>query len=347
MSAGSPVVRSVGSKSGTPTPVMAASFVRGLLREQPLKALQPFRPAANPQAEQMSTRASREAPPPGVQLSYTAGGKRAANCKGFPFARRTATSVQLPSLSVREWRRNTWLGLAMGAISVTAVAVDVLTPRLHAWMPNVATSAATVGLTVTLIDSIVRRESRDRLAPLLGPPLSHINVEFGRFVAAVAEDYAATHIEAFRPIPTDPLAVLDLWLEEQDNADRSHPGLEDGTDTLRDMGREFALQVAYHEEQLGPVMDPELRAALRSFSRTTRHAEYWQQKAGHPQGVPPEIARQLDPERNSYRTYVMHARALGEVLRRHAKAPVLFELQPMTIEWAEQHREQLLNRSSD
>jgi hypothetical protein len=236
----------------------------------------------------------------------------------------------------------------MGAIFAAAVVVDVFTSSLHAWMPNVAMSAVTVGLTVTLVDSIVRRESRDRLAPLLGPSLFHINLEFSRFVAAVVEDYAATHIDVFLAIPTDPLAVLDLWLAEQDTADRPHPGLErDGIDTLRDMGREFALQVAYHEEQLGTEMDPALRAALRDFSRTIRNADDLQRKAsqpkpGYPPSMPAEVAKFIDPERHSYRTYVSHARVLGEVLRRHAKAPALFEVDPMTIDWAEQRREELI-----
>lgn len=190
------------------------------------------------------------------------------------------------------------------------------------------TESLSIALTVAVVERIVRREETLRKAPRVNRALMHINAEFARFVDAVALDYVATHVEHPRPIPRDRIALLDQWLEDQDRADRPHVPLPPDDETLREQGQEFARQVDQYDHRDRDVLEPELVAAIRDVWSSRQNSIEWERRIGHTV-APLEL---VDPEALSYRTLVAGARALGEVLRKHAP-PILFEIDEDTLQW--------------
>src|SRR5690242_9159152 len=81
----------------------------------------------------------------------------------------SAETMRLEMWKVRLWlnrRMDQWhdarpsikASLACGLATVAAVAAYYTTTTLHEWWPHIAAAAATIGLTVTVVEAILRRE---------------------------------------------------------------------------------------------------------------------------------------------------------------------------------------------
>jgi hypothetical protein len=116
-------------------------------------------------------------------------------------------------------------GAICGVITVSAVLVDELTTFAHEWMPHIAATAATIGLTVTIVEAILRREADERLRPRRERVLDEILRVFAPYLSTVASDYTRRQISAPAWTITDGIpAFLDLWLAEPSSEDDERRG---------------------------------------------------------------------------------------------------------------------------
>jgi hypothetical protein len=88
--------------------------------------------------------------------------------------------------------------LALVLVVVAAVAVVLYDHHdLRAWTPNIATSALSIAITVTIVSWIVRREARRRIQPRVERTLYWIGLGYRGFLHAILIDYAGTHHATF------------------------------------------------------------------------------------------------------------------------------------------------------
>lgn len=64
---------------------------------------------------------------------------------------------------------------------------------LATWAPNIATEAVSIGVTVFLVDSLVRWRERERIRPRFESAMQTIGISLSRIAEAVRKDYAAAH----------------------------------------------------------------------------------------------------------------------------------------------------------
>jgi hypothetical protein len=203
----------------------------------------------------------------------------------------------------------------------------------RAWLPNLATMFAGLGLTIVAVDWIVRRES----APRVDRALTHIRAEFMTFIDVVALDYATTHSTLPKPIPREALAMLQLWIDEHDHADLPHMhAFTSKEGTLRDAGFEFVAQVTQHDDWDRDVLDARLVAAIRDLGASGRRAEFWSARK-IPPNMPAELAAAIDPRRRSYAALVQGALRFGQVLRAYASDET-FAIRDQVFQWADELR---------
>ena len=110
--------------------------------------------------------------------------------------------------------------LALVLIVVAAVAIVLYDHHeLRAWTPNIATSALSIAITITVVSWIVRREARRRIQPRVERTLYWIGLGYRGFLHAIVIDYAGTHHATFKPIPVTAPEMMELWLAEQEHKD--------------------------------------------------------------------------------------------------------------------------------
>jgi hypothetical protein len=119
-----------------------------------------------------------------------------------------------------EWRPTTWLALGLTAFGVVAVVFGVTTSRLDNWLPNLATEAFSLAVTVLVVERIVRREAEQRVQPRTERALNVLAQAFIKFSRMAHFDYAGTHLASdLSEVPNDPIEMLRLWQEQHGNED--------------------------------------------------------------------------------------------------------------------------------
>jgi hypothetical protein len=132
---------------------------------------------------------------------------------------------------------------------------------LHEWMPNVATDAFTLALGITVIDSAIKRNARERLRPRIRLARASLARAIRGLAEGVALDYATTHLATYRRPPADLDGVIDHWLAEQSRAD-SDPQ----TRVLPDAADRAAREISLIRITSYDVLEPGLLTALDLFS---------------------------------------------------------------------------------
>lgn len=163
-------------------------------------------------------------------------------------------------------------GLAAGAATwgyfVSGAGSDA-----RAWLPSAATAFATIALTVSLVEAIVRRESRIRLAPRVDRAMRDVGSAFRMLVRSIAWDYKATHIDTFEPLPAQSLAVLDHWLANVSSEDRERVSQDaDDLPLVVAHALQTATSLRRVRESDRDVLEPELVAAIDDFEEDARLA---------------------------------------------------------------------------
>jgi hypothetical protein len=113
----------------------------------------------------------------------------------------------------------------MLTVSVVGLATYFLFGWAKAWMPNIVVGAATVALTVTVIERALRAELEQRFVERRLPARWLIGIATREFARLVRSDYLATHTAGTRIQPSlEVVPLLELWLSSQSSEDtpRSH-----------------------------------------------------------------------------------------------------------------------------
>src|SRR5690348_3682421 len=85
--------------------------------------------------------------------------------------------------------------VGFGLLAVGCVVVWLATDAADAWMPNAATGAVTIGLTITLVEWILQREEARRMRPWVESVTGQLHSELWFLVQRLLYAYAATHVE--------------------------------------------------------------------------------------------------------------------------------------------------------
>ena len=152
------------------------------------------------------------------------------------------------------------------------VAVGLIVRYVHekgakdVWTPNVVVGLFSIAVTVMIVQRIVRAEDRRRLRPRRDRAMYWLGLGIRGLVSAVAFDYALAHLESFRPLPTDAMALFDAWLDEQSTEDSDRSKLERLELMLEEM-HSFAGYAENTRMRDLDVLEPELVTAIDDFQQ--------------------------------------------------------------------------------
>jgi hypothetical protein len=121
------------------------------------------------------------------------------------------------------------------ALVIIAIAVDVMTNALDAWMPNVATGAASIALTITVVDRLIKRADDARLQGRRRQAYRRLAQALLSLTQKVFMDYLGTHLHSDIEMSGDPAELLRRWREDDPDTPRRRPP---------DGARPFVLEAA-------------------------------------------------------------------------------------------------------
>jgi hypothetical protein len=170
--------------------------------------------------------------------------------------------TKLKALVPRLWRPTTPFALAL----LVVCGLGVYWGRddsLRTWGPNIAVGAFALAATITIVEWIVRNETRRRLKPRTDQVISRMRFDLMSIIEAIVTDYAGTHVDTFREIPASPMAMIDQWLADQDREDQERQPLPGDTYPMLILeGMEFLRQLEIARSRDRDVMEPELVAVI-------------------------------------------------------------------------------------
>jgi hypothetical protein len=166
------------------------------------------------------------------------------------------------------------------AVTIWAVLMHHYTEVAKEWMPHIAAAAATIGVTVTIVEGILRRESEERLRPRRESVFGKITGELWDYLDKVALDYAQTHNNSFLSMPDKTLPFLDFWLEQQQNEDAERDVYSTGQPMLLAYSSSFAAKLTGFRESDPDVILPLLGTAIDEFVWASTHAQSWYREKG-------------------------------------------------------------------
>jgi len=163
--------------------------------------------------------------------------------------------------------------LILGCVAIGSTVIWLFTNAADAWMPNVATTAVEIAVTITAVQWLLDRQVARRLLPLRLRALRDITEHLGSFIACVEIDYRETH-------PADDLQfddareILDTWAHGVDE-DAKRIGCCGGdppgvTRAATALGRALNEVGAFYGAE---VLGIDVSGQLRSFSMFAESAE--------------------------------------------------------------------------
>jgi hypothetical protein len=232
--------------------------------------------------------------------------------------------------TIERWRPGLafWTALVFVAVAVAAVFLYDH-HKLRAWTPNIATSAASIAITVTVINGIVRSEARRRIRPRVAAALQSIGHSVQTFSRLVALDYGSSHESTFKPIPKTAPEMLALWAAEWDTNDWDSSYL----DLIITEGHELADTLEQARARDFDVLEPDLVHAIDEFCLHMMQIGNWHKlvKAG----IEKDRER---AERGVGRQVVQEAHRFSLVLQRYASAIKIDEVYRSINKRREQQR---------
>jgi hypothetical protein len=202
-------------------------------------------------------------------------------------------------------------GLAAGlcVIAIVAVLVFAFTNVLDAWMPNVATSALAIAVTITVVEQLIRREEQQRLQPRIQGSLNRLGRLINDFALMVWRDYVSTHERPDVDPAGDTIVLLDRWLADDEDLPRQLP--DNGVPYLLTHAVDFARQAKLVADADREVLPPDLVAAIDELETTIRGAEQVHRLLSQFDVEQPE------GERTALKLAVSAARTFASTYRRH------------------------------
>jgi hypothetical protein len=185
-------------------------------------------------------------------------------------ARRLQFSVQ--RFLAKRLRRPTgveWSAIVFLGLAAICVVIWQFTDVADQWMPNAATDATSIAVTITIIEGILRRDARRRLEPRVQRAYEYIAGELEFFAYSVAREYAHTHDESYTRPPSSQLRILaQHWLAEAEAAELRPT--ED--DSLVQAGDRLRLGLDRLQGDYSEILEPRFVIAMDDASRQLRSA---------------------------------------------------------------------------
>ncbi len=176
-------------------------------------------------------------------------------------ARRQSRSVgSFPTI-----RRILFALLALGAASVIA---DIVFNVFDSWAPNIATEAASIAITIGVIDQILRRQEHQRLQPRIDRAVAILSSALVEFSMHAESDYLMTHSDGLPSIRFDALEKLDLWLGGYGTEDNPRPVGPNGYARFIDECLEFVEKTRPIADGDRDVLPTTLVVALDNLNAT-------------------------------------------------------------------------------
>jgi hypothetical protein len=205
--------------------------------------------------------------------------------------------------------------------------------------------ALTVALTVTIVEAALRREADFRLKPRRDAVMARITSAVAAVLRAIVIDYTQHHLDNFRAIPEDGLAMIDQWhadRETEDNTPRRAPMRDmDGreiapapnTPMLLDEAIDLSKTLERHRGRDREVLPVDVITAIDEFDWYTGQAQLLNDltRAGISLGESADETN--DPE--CRQTVVDGVQGLAKVIARYR--PEFLAFQPRTRQAAESH----------
>jgi hypothetical protein len=232
-----------------------------------------------------------------------------------------------------------WVALILLAVAALTTIAYFTTSAADAWAPNVATEAASIAVTIAVVERIVAHQGRDRPRPRTERAIYWMGLDLRVFSSSIALDYAGTHLHTFKPIPNDVGELCNFWLGAQDEADAGHVPLPgEHYPVLVASAIEFYDDVKRHADPNREILEPELIRAVEDLSwhvgqAMQMHAFSKQTWAGDP----------VSYERSALSHVVRGAQQFAEAFRNHGD-PVWLAVNEGLAEAAASHRDALVRR---
>lgn len=110
------------------------------------------------------------------------------------------------------------VGVAIGAVIVYAT-----TKALDPWMPNVATGALSIAITITVVDKLIRRADDARIERRRQQAYRRLAMALVSLTQTVLMDYVGTHLHSDIEMSGDPAELLKRWREDDVDTPRRPP----------------------------------------------------------------------------------------------------------------------------
>jgi hypothetical protein len=111
----------------------------------------------------------------------------------------------------------------LSALALVAVLIYATTNALDAWMPNVATGATSIAITITVVDRLIKRADDARVASRRLQAYRHLLEALVSLTMSVSSDYLATHLHSDIEMSGDPAELLKRWREDDVDTPRRPP----------------------------------------------------------------------------------------------------------------------------
>jgi hypothetical protein len=147
------------------------------------------------------------------------------------------------------------------ALVIVAVLVDVTTNALDAWMPNIATGAASIAITITVVDRLIRRADDARLERRRLQAYRRLAWALLSLTQSVLSDYLGTHLQSDIQLSGDPAELLTRWREDDPDTPRRRPP-EGARPFVLEAAVEFAAAVKRVAEVDHDVLPNDLLATI-------------------------------------------------------------------------------------
>lgn len=209
------------------------------------------------------------------------------------------------------------LGLAAAAVFALAALgswlVWYLTDYAGDWTVNVATELGALALTLAIVERIIQGESQARVRPLVENALNRMASSLEWITASIAVDYTDTHVDNFQSVPTDPVAVLDLWNAEQYSADTERRFDTNGCPYPISVAEVVLDDFVDVRRDYGDHLEPRLVLALDRLIRRLRNTRMYSAmaSAAAPRDVSGRQALVMSTFVDSLRDFALELRTYG------------------------------------
>jgi hypothetical protein len=156
------------------------------------------------------------------------------------------------------------IAAVLGAFVLGAIAMNAATRTLRDWTPNVATEAASLLVTILVVDRVVRREDKRRYGKWEARVLGQIGAATRSITGQLITDYAQTHRDTYSPPPRRLDAAVAHYLAGFQTADMPHLVIG-GMDGLLLGAKNCADYLAAFKAGDQAVLDPDLIVAIDAF----------------------------------------------------------------------------------